>query len=1190
MEVNDSRPPLPKHSVSYKEYFDSLSEQIDEIYKVAEKARATGWDPAPRVEIPKAHDVAARVEATLDGPTGVASRIRELQEQNSREEVAFQVAKEIAQGTLGNITDMEKAADKAVRVALAILTESITAAPLEGISKVRIHDPKGTPYLALYLAGPIRAAGGTEAAVTVLVADYVRQVLGLPAFVATEEEVERSLEEVELYARSVHLQYPVHPELVRFAASNLSIMLTGDPTEEFEVSAGRNLDRIETNRVRGGSVLVLNDGVVGRASKLAKIVHSLKISGWEWLDELAAKMSKADASESEETSTKELEPKSDYLADVIGGRPVFAHPSRIGGFRLRYGRSRNTGLAGVGVHPATMLLVDEFLSPGTHIRTERPGKGSIVAPVDTIEGPIVLLEGGEVRQIFSYTEAKKVADKVQRVLYLGDILIALGEFLENNHPLVPSGYCEEWWSHDLENAYTGLSSTESEKILHDKSVSIDEINALIESPLSLIPRPEKALDISLALDIPLHPRYTWRWQALSVNEFLELRSWILSSLTESKNKKEDSITLPHHLENKKLLEKMGTPHSLDDENNLLITAALDVILAQLGDSKSTPIGETPLEAVNSVSKVEIRDRVGFSIGARMGRPEKAEVRKMRPAVHVLFPVGRAMASERRIERVAEGVESVAKLDSFHITDRQDRAPTKEKQKSGIEVELVNRQCPECGEKTFKAKCPACGTHTETQLFCSHVDSRGEKCDLPLDKSKGTCPRGHDLNLLLSTDRVFVDIQDELNQVKMMLNEPQTYDLRGVLGLTNDLKIPEFLGKGVLRAKHDVYCYRDGTARFDATDAPLTHFTPNEIGVPFWRLRELGYHSDYDGEPLTSDNQTLELKVQDIIIPEKCAEYMIRVGNFVDDCLDKIYGLERFYNFSVPEDVIGHLVIGLAPHTSAGIIGRIIGFTTASLSYAHPYWHAAKRRNCDGDEDAIILVMDALTNFSRHYLPKGRGGFMDAPLVLSVILNPSEVDDESHNMEVCRRYPAHFYEMVAEAKHPKIVENLVDIIASRLDSEAQYEGFGFTHNTSNFDMGPTNTRYKTLGSMVEKLEAQLQLATLIDAVDSKDVAERVLSHHFLRDIRGNLRAYSTQKTHCVKCHRVYRRPPLSGKCVCGETLSLTVRERNISKYLELAQDVIDNHGLGEYLKQRLSLINQSLDSLFVSEQTLLEEFF
>ena len=216
--------------------------------------------------------------------------------------------------------------------------------------------------------------------------------------------------------------------------------------------------------------------------------------------------------------------------------------------------------------------------------------------------------------------------------------------------------------------------------------------------------------------------------------------------------------------------------------------------------------------------------------------------------------------------------------------------------------------------------------------------------------------------------------------------------------------------------------------------------------------------------------------------------------------------------------------------------------------------------------------------------------MDAPLVLSVILNPGEVDDESHNLEVCNRYPAEFFEMVSEAKHPSVVEGLVDIIRSRLGKEAQYEGFGFTHDTTMIDTGPRNTKYKTLGTMAEKLEAQLELAILLDAVDVKDVAERVLSHHFLRDTRGNLRAYSTQKIQCRKFHRVYRRIPLSGECDCKEKLALTVSQKNISKYLGVAEKMIRDHDLSEYLKQRLRLINSAMDSLFVSEQTTLTDFF
>ncbi|MHA2150934.1 MAG: DNA polymerase II large subunit [Candidatus Thorarchaeota archaeon] len=1226
---------LPKHSIFYKQYFDSLKEEIEKIYSIADKAREKGFDPTTKVEIPPAHDVAARVEATLEGPVGVAKRIRELQDAKlSREQVAFAVAKEIAEGTLSTVTETvdlivnrnprhtseqimtmidkkreelgsdvnngfaamviakefgdktareasEKAADKAVRVALSILTESITAAPLEGISKVRIEGSGDDQYLALYLAGPIRAAGGTEAAMTVLVADYVRQVLNLPAFKSTEEETERALEEVELYGRLANLQYPVHSESVRFAASRLPIMLTGDPTEEFEVSGSRDLDRIETNRVRGGAVLVLNDGVVGKAAKLSKIVTNTNISGWDWLEVLATKVSKT-STEEEDFASKTLEPKADYLADVIGGRPVFSHPSRIGGFRLRYGRSRNTGLAGVGVHPATMVIVEEFLATGTHIRTERPGKGSIVAPVDTIEGPIVLLKNGSVIRVKNSDEAQFLEGKIERILFLGDILVALGEFLENNHPLVPSGYCEEWWSHDLDAILSKLSEAVKTKRL-GSMISIDDVDLMVESPLLHIPSPAQAVHLSKKLKVPLHPYYLYRWSALSPEDALTLRKWILSK---HKIQKDSTMTLPNNQDNKKLMEQVGIPHTLSsNKKRIHLTDDPDVVLVQLGNIEGKTRGSSTLELLNSVSSVTLMDKVGFSIGARMGRPEKAEARKMRPPVQALFPVGRTKGSERQIEKVAKSMEYQPTIEDTIENDSADLNSEEislEKWASEIpvELEMVFRICPNCSNRTYESKCDNCGTHTI--VSCSY-----ENCDQPIDKKMGTCQYGHENS---KTRRYSIPLTNLINRVKNEVDELEAHGVRGVLGLTSNYKIPEYLGKGILRAKHDVYCYRDGTARFDATDAPLTHFTPSEIGVPVSRLRELGYITDYKAEPLTSEDQVVELKVQDIVVSENCAMYLVRVGRFVDDCLEKIYGLNRYYNFSAQEDVVGQLVIGLAPHTSAGIIGRIIGFTNASVCYAHPYWHAAKRRNCDGDEDAIILVLDALLNFSKDYLPAGRGGLMDAPLVLSVILNPNEVDDESHNMEVCKRYPAQFYDMVAEARHPKDVEDLVDIIASRLNTAAQYEGFGFTHDTTSIDLGPKNTRYKILGSMDEKLAAQLNLAILIDAVDAQNVAERVLSTHFFRDIRGNLRAYSTQKIQCQKCRRVFRRIPLSGTCVCGNKLSLTVRQKNISKYLDITRKIIEDHDLDQYQKERLNLITSALDSLFISEQTALSDFF
>ena len=1216
----------PEHSISYEQYFESLSKEVQNLYRVAEEARLMGFDPTTRVEIPHAHDVAARVEATLEGPDGVAKRIRELQKilteekkPLSREQVAFAVAKEIAEGSLGEFSKDEERAEKAVRVALAILTESITAAPLEGIAKVRIRGSGDDQYLAIYLAGPIRAAGGTEAAMTVLVADYVRQVLNLPPYRATDDEVERALEEVDLYSRNVHLQYPVHPEMVKFAARRLPIMLTGDATEEFEVTGYRDLDRIDTgNRVRGGSVLVLNDGVVGRAAKLSKIVDSAGIKGWEWLKELAAVTKAKDDQEEEDTSySKQLEPKSDYLSDVIAGRPVFAHPTRPGGFRLRYGRSRNTGLAGVGVHPATMYIVEEFLAPGTHIRTERPGKGSIVAPVDTIEGPIVLLKNGSVKCVQSTEEARSLEGKVKRIISLGDILVGFGEFLENNHPLAPPGYCEEWWSHQLDHALTPLTEEQIANYLSGSNLTHENLNTFIESPLSNKPTPEQAVLISRKFKIPLHPLYLYRWSVLTTDEIIPFRDWLLS-YTLSDSKSGHQLALPRDKEMKNLLERVGIPHrSSSDRKQFILTDNPATILAQLGKKskspKKTKTKYSALDILNSVSDVVLKDKVGLTIGARMGRPEKAEARRMKPPVQSLFPVGRSGGTERKIEKVASDIEyetsqTIMSLDengesnlshttSRFCTDCRVTTPKERCPKCGgptdlkPDVDLVVRVCPECKTETFESRCRTCGVHTDMMPYCGHEDCDGR----PFDLKTGRCSRNHMGPIMytkgISWYKKETSLKSLLEQVMKEIDEFEGHGVRGVLGLTNEYKIPEYLGKGILRAKHDVYCYRDGTARFDATDAPLTHFIPSEIDVPVRRLRELGYLTDYLGEPLVNDSQVVELKVQDIVIPENCADYLLRVGKFVDDSLRRIYKLDSYYNFRRQEDLIGQLVIGLAPHTSAGIIGRIIGFTNASVCYAHPYWHAAKRRNCDGDEDALILVMDALLNFSKDYLPSGRGRFMDAPLVLSVILNPSEVDDESHNIEVCRRYPAQFYEMVTEARHPKEVQPLVDIITSRIGTSAQYEGFGFTHNTSSFDIGPRNSRYKIVPRMSEKLDAQLRLAKLIDAVEASDVAERVLMRHFFRDIRGNLRAYSTQKFRCMNCNTGYRRIPLSGRCAkCGEKkIVLTVRQSNISKYLDTTERIIREHGLDTFLQERLRLIRSSMNSLFVSEQTSLSDF-
>jgi DNA polymerase II large subunit len=117
-------------------------------------------------------------------------------------------------------------------------------------------------------------------------------------------------------------------------------------------------------------------------------------------------------------------------------------------------------------------------------------------------------------------------------------------------------------------------------------------------------------------------------------------------------------------------------------------------------------------------------------------------------------------------------------------------------------------------------------------------------------------------------------------------------------------------------------------------------------------------------------------------------------------------------------------------------------------------------------------------------------------------------------------------------------------------------------------------------MIEKLKMQLELGEKIDAVDVRRVALKVLTTHFIRDIAGNLRAFSTQSFRCKSCNKRFRRLPLCGKCTfCGGLLTLTVHRGGIEKYMDAAQQLIDKYNLPKYYAQRIALIKDEIASMF-----------
>lgn len=1156
-------------------YFGRIEDRLDEALALASEAKAQGKDPETEIEIPVARDMADRVENIL-GIDGVAERVRELEEQMSREEAALELVNDFVEGTVGDYDSREGKIDGAVRTAVALLTEGVVAAPIEGIDRVELlKNDDGTEFVNVYYAGPIRSAGGTAQALSVLVADYARSLLGIAEYKGRDDEIERYVEEIGLYDKETGLQYSPKDKETRFIAQNMPIMLDGEATGDEEVSGYRDLERVDTNSARGGMCLVMAEGIALKAPKIQRYTRQLDEVEWPWLQDLIdgtigkesgseetndasdvdsdESESETEAGEEPETGDSEgpvrAEPATKFLRDLIAGRPVFGHPSEQGGFRLRYGRARNHGFATAGVHPATMHLIDDFLATGTQIKTERPGKAAGVVPVDSIDGPTVRLANGDVRRIDDPQEALEIRNGVEKIIDIGEYLVNFGEFIENNHALVPASYVYEWWTQDMEAAGANVQA-----MLDDPRMDLDD------------PTPDEAIEWATEYDCPLHPQYTYLWHDISVDQFLALADAIDSGEIVDGILAIERTDMTQQALEHLLVEHTATADALRIPEWRLVVRSLGMTeslrkswtKADLSDRALTwDGGANAMEAVREVAPFELRERAPTRIGNRMGRPEKSEKRDLSPAVHTLFPIREAGGNQRSVGQASRQMDDKGRRGVF-------------------DLQVGMRECPNCGDHTYKSQCPDCGDHTEPYYEC---DDCGIECE-PDESGRVLCPRCE--SEISSAVWQEVSVRAEYRGALESLGEREaTFDiLKGVKGLTSAHKIPEPMEKGVLRSKHGVSSFKDGTVRYDMTDLPVTAVRPEELDVTVDHFKELGYETDINGDRLIHDDQLIELKVQDIVLSDGAAEHMIRIANFVDELLTDYYDLPAFYEVNGRDDLVGELVFGMAPHTSAAVVGRVVGFTAAAVGYAHPYFHAAKRRNCDGDEDCVMLLMDGLLNFSKCYLPDKRGGSMDAPLVMSSRIDPSEIDDEAHNMDIVRQYPREFYEATLRMADPGEVEELIQIGEDTLGTDEQYRGFDHTHDTTNIHMGPSLSAYKTLGSMMDKMDAQLELARKLRAVDETDVAERVIEYHFLPDLIGNLRAFSRQKTRCLDCGEKYRRMPLTEECrECGGRVNLTVHQGSVNKYMDTAIEVADRFGCREYTKQRLAILEKSLESVF-----------
>jgi DNA polymerase II large subunit len=1140
-----------------KEYFAHIGKEVDKCFKIAGEARAKGLDPESKVETPIATSLAEKSVGLVStiypqlNDRKIIDRILELEKEfgSLSVSVAFKIAEELAREKYCKFSSLLEAIDAGIRVGFAYITLGVVSSPLEGFTGLKLGKTKnGEDYFRAYFSGPIRSAGTTASCVALMLIDYLRETFGFVKYDPSEEEVKRYVtENYDYHERVTNLQYLPTEEEITFLAKNIPIEITGEPSEDKEVSNYKDLPRIETNCIRGGMCLIFSEGLAQKAQKGLRLWRGVqekgfKATGWEFLDEYIKIHKKREKGSADASPT--------YIKDLVAGRPVFSHPSRSGGFRFRYGRTRTSGFSATAIHPATMAISDCFLAVGTQLKIEKPTKGCAIGVCDEMDGPIVKLRNGSVKKLYDYEESKKIYPDVEEIIYLGDILFSFGDVANRNYELLKPGYVEEWWELELK-----------------KAVSI-----LGESPIELDKRKvglERAVELSKKYGIPLHPSYIYYWREINYEHFLGLLDWLAHG-----NIAEKKIVLPYSISDKerfakgkRALELIGCEHKvtienvvIDDLNSraLLLNLGMDISILNLGkeiDYIAKIISEKPvLENVSFLSKFKIKDKSGTFIGARMGRPEKSKLRKLKGSPHVLFPVGREGGRLRSFQEACEVGSIVADFPVYY--------------------------CESCKKETIYPSCENCNNRCIKMNYCPECDyNYAGKCE--------EHPSVFDFKEKRLDVKHYLDLAEK--KAGCRLSEIGSV-LKGIRGTSSKDHSCENLAKGIIRAKHGLNVNKDGTIRYDMTEMPISHFKPKEIGTSILILKKLGYDKDMFGKELESDEQILILFPHDIILPscpesadERADDVFIRISKFIDEELEKIYELPKMHNAQKKDDLLGQLVVCIAPHICTASVGRIIGFSKTQTLLASPYMHAAMRRDCDGDEAAVMLLMDLLLNFSRKFLPSHRGGTQDAPLVLNTCIRAGEVDDQILDFELCGQYPLELYEFAELGKHSSEVK--VDNVKKRLkDGTDPFSNILFSHGCFDINKTSLSSSYKSLPTMHDKVASQMRLCSKIRAVDVKDVSRLIIERHFIRDIRGNLRKFSQQEFRCVKCNHKFRRPPLVGKCTsCGGKIIFTIHEGSIIKYMLPALELARNYNASPYLLESLELTESYIQSIFGKEK-------
>src|SRR5690606_33304093 len=293
--------------------------------------------------------------------------------------------------------------------------------------------------------------------------------------------------------------------------------------------------------------------------------------------------------------------------------------------------------------------------------------------------------------VHTVEQAEKIRTRDSKILYIGDMLISYGDFLENNAQLLPASYVEEAWAQQLKSMLPSIPIDSSD---NGCSINRDRLIQLAENPL-IVPTIEEAFEIC-NLGMPLHPKYSFYWDTIAIDDLLYLKDRLVAA-------DNNNSSMPIDARLKDILERLGVTHSVANGRILLDDKIQAFSLKRLLSGPAVEAKDS-IEFVTKSSGIKVMPKFASTIAVRVGRPEKASERKMKPPVHALFPIGSKGGATRDILKAArEG--------SFY-------------------TEIANRYCDSCKLPSVGTHCRACGASTMIRnlcIVCRGQVEEGEKC-------------------------------------------------------------------------------------------------------------------------------------------------------------------------------------------------------------------------------------------------------------------------------------------------------------------------------------------------------------------------------------------------------------------------------------------------------------------------------